>query len=459
MASDRHNLFKGAASAVSATTEDRSLRRFVFLIMQGTMARTGIILANILAGLLTAKMLGTVGKGEQAAIILWPQLVSSFFALGLASATTYLHRNEDERFSEDFGAILVLGFVLGLGATATGALLIPQLMGHYPARTIETAQWLMLFGPSCVTAPCLLALLEAKGRFALSNGFMLIQPTAAFVVIVSLALMGVEDPIAYGLAYMLPSIPVFIAQVGIACHLVRPRLSHFRSAVARAVHYGSRAYGMDVVTALSNQIDLLLVVMLFPPEALGIYTVANSIARCLYIVQSSATAVLLPGIVARTEAVVIAMVGHTLRLANVVMPAIAIALGIVAHPLIVTVYGEAFSGAASLLLIFLVEVVVTTNARVLSQAFLARNRPGMISLANLLWFAVTAAGAFAVGDRFGVAALAFVTLGASVVRLIAIASAFPLILKASIPVPILCVQDVKRLWIMARSRVAEVGRP
>ena len=72
-----------------------NLRRMAPL--SGGMAATvQTLLANVLilgvnfgTGIITARLLGPVGRGEQAAIILWPQFLAYALTLGLPSAMLY----------------------------------------------------------------------------------------------------------------------------------------------------------------------------------------------------------------------------------------------------------------------------------------------------------------------------------------------------------------------------------
>ena len=54
--------------------------------LQTALARVLILAINMGTGIITARFLGPQGRGEQAAIILWPQLLAYLMTLGLPAA-------------------------------------------------------------------------------------------------------------------------------------------------------------------------------------------------------------------------------------------------------------------------------------------------------------------------------------------------------------------------------------
>ena len=100
-------------------------------------AKLLIIAMNAATGILSARVLQLAGRGELAAMILWPVFLASALAFGLPSALTFQLRSNAEKSSRLMGAGLLLAFLAGsIGAlvasfsSASGSysiVLVPRL--------------------------------------------------------------------------------------------------------------------------------------------------------------------------------------------------------------------------------------------------------------------------------------------------------------------------------------------
>ena len=86
----------GPVDAVRATARQQPAGgvRSVFHSMS---AKLLVVLLNAGTGILTARALHPQGRGELAAILLWPQLLAGTLTLGLPSAVTYHLRLQPRR--------------------------------------------------------------------------------------------------------------------------------------------------------------------------------------------------------------------------------------------------------------------------------------------------------------------------------------------------------------------------
>src|SRR5215472_12860634 len=114
----------------------------------GRLARDGAIslvasgamqLLNVVSGVVIARSLGPAGRGELAAVLLWPALLAYLSGLGGADAITYLASRQPDR-ARDIGAT---GFVLALlqGAAVVGAgyVVLPAVLGHYGGQAVQAS--------------------------------------------------------------------------------------------------------------------------------------------------------------------------------------------------------------------------------------------------------------------------------------------------------------------------------
>ncbi len=104
----------------------------------GVVAIVQTLLANILilgisfgTGIITARVLGPDGRGEQAAIVMWPQFLAYALTLGLPSALLYNLKRHPDAAPRLFAAALLLGTFMGGIATVVGVLLVPHWLTEY----------------------------------------------------------------------------------------------------------------------------------------------------------------------------------------------------------------------------------------------------------------------------------------------------------------------------------------
>src|ERR1700681_208672 len=109
-------------------------------VAQSVASKCAILLINACTGILTARTLGAAGRGELAAMILWPFLLPFATTLGIPTALIYHMRHR----SRDRGELVSNGFAmsiaLGLVATAFGALILPKWLHQYSPTAIHAAQ-------------------------------------------------------------------------------------------------------------------------------------------------------------------------------------------------------------------------------------------------------------------------------------------------------------------------------
>ena len=71
-------------------------------VMQSLAIKLLVIAVNTATGIITARMLQPEGRGELAALILWPVFLANAMTLGVPSSLVYNLRREPERASQFF---------------------------------------------------------------------------------------------------------------------------------------------------------------------------------------------------------------------------------------------------------------------------------------------------------------------------------------------------------------------
>jgi O-antigen/teichoic acid export membrane protein len=334
---------------------------------------------NAATSIVVARALKPAGRGEMSAVIMWPGFFAALLTLGLPSSLTYNLRRQPERAPETIGTATMLTLLISVVTGMLGLLVLPAWLTQYSATDIVHARWILLATPLGLVPLCARAALEARGDFFASNLSLWSAPFLTLIGLFALVATGHVTPLSSGLAYVLAAIPpagFLVARVYRSYH---PRFANIRESVRNLLHFGLRAWGIDLLNALAVS-EQVLVVHFLSPADMGTYVVAASLARMLSIFQTSAIIVLFPRIAARSTAEVIDLTGFTFRVTTFCAAAGAVAAGAVGPILLRLVYGASYAeGGVGVFRLLLGEVVLSGATQVLAQAYLALGRPGTVT--------------------------------------------------------------------------------
>ena len=113
---------------------------------------------------------------------------------------------------------------------------------------------------------------------------------------------------------------------------------------------------------------------------MGSYVVVLSISRMLNVFQTSVVMVLFPKAAGHKAEKVLAMTGESVRISGMVTVACGAMVCIAGPTLLRVVYGAEYVSAAGALRILVLEAVLSGVTFVLAQAFMALNRPGVVTV-------------------------------------------------------------------------------
>lgn len=413
--------------------------------IQTVLAKSFIIVINIVTGIITARSLGPEGRGEQAVMILWPGFLAGILTLGLPSSLIYNLKRYPAEKSELFSAALLLGAALGVVASLVGIVLMPWWLAQYSTEVVRSAQFFMFNAPLVLLLSVCPAALEACGEFAISNQVRCLIPLITLIALCVLALAGAVTPFTAALAYVLNGVPIFFWMLARLWPSFRPRLFGLRSSYKRLIHYGLRSCGIDLLGTLALQVDQVLVVSLLTPASMGIYVVALSLSRMLNVFQWSIITVLFPRAAARPAEEVVAMTGQAARVSTAFTLLVGIIVILFGPLLLRLLYGDEYAGAATILRILVVEAVLSGTTLVLAQTFMALGRPGVITLSQSLGLGLSIALMLVLVPPYGLAGVGIALLSSATIRLFFMLLSYPLFLKVRPPALLTTLEDLRLL--------------
>jgi O-antigen/teichoic acid export membrane protein len=416
-------------------------------------------------GILTARALQPAGRGELAAMILWPLFVASVTTLGLPSSLIYYLRHRPEERERLIANGLLMAAVLGIAAAALTAFILPWWLRQYPLPIIHAAEWFLITVPICSITLAGRAILEASHEFSMSNVIQTLTPFATLIGLLAYLAAHRLNPYTAATAYIAASIPTFwlmfsrLRRAGLkGPGLKRAGLKQWScdlSAMKLMLGYGVRSYGVDLLGTLALQVDQVLVISLLSPFAMGSYVVVLSLSRMLNLFQNSVVMVLFPKAAGRSVEDVVRLTGRSVRVSGLVTTFFAVFVCAAGPTLLRVLYGKEYVSAIGALKILVIEVVLSGATFVLAQAFMALGRPGVVTLLQAFGLSLSIPMMLWLIPRYGIYGAAVSLLTSTVARLIFIYSGFRIFLKVRPPRLLPTVDDGKLLWQTAVHIVPE----
>jgi enterobacterial common antigen flippase len=417
-------------------------------ISQTLIAKILVLVIQLGTGMLTARLLGNVGRGEQAALMLWPGFLASIMTFGIPSALMYRMKQRPDRQAELFTvAIGLIGLVSLLGIVI-GWVGVPFWMAKYSPEMVRAAQLFMLTMPFGLSSALLLAAFQAREEFTLFNKANLIIPFGTLLLLLGLWKINYLNPISSAVAYSLPGFPITAWMLIQSRKLITFQIPRFRQVLLSIVPYGLSCYAVEILGAISLQIDQAIVISLLNASEMGVYVIALSLSRMLSMFHSSVTTVLLPKATALSKPEVVAMVGKAARVNALLTSLVAIPMLYFGSHIIALLYGQDFMAAVLPMQILLCEVVIGSIVWVLAQAFLAVGKPGVITAFQGLGLLVSVPCMLFLIPRYGIVGAAMSMLISASMKLVFVQCSFPVILGIQPPSLVLSLLDLSELKLL-----------
>ncbi len=400
-----------------SVAEGASLRR---AILHGPVARLAagnfaVQGAGFLAGLIAARVLGVAGRGELAAVLLWPTVVAGIGTLGLDWALAVRAGREQVTSPQLIRFVCIKTMIVAPVLMLIGWGLIGQAARGQSPIVVRLGVLYLWMIPFHLLWLDLLAIDNALQRYGLYNATRVGVYALLLAAYVAIALAGRTELGAFVVANLLAVAAVVVWRLApLAGAAVRGQVDG--AWVRETLRPAGAFAAANAAMILFTRIDVIMVVLLLGARALGLYVVAQAVAN-IPSLFSQAFMVRTFGSTARADADAAgafrAVVGTRLRQSLMVSAVPAAAL-IVAMPWVLRiVYGAEFAEGAAIGRLLAVASWLFNGGRVIDEGFRGSGRPQYGTRANVLFIVCVAtvgpvlARGFALGG-IGVAAAAVV---------------------------------------------------
>jgi O-antigen/teichoic acid export membrane protein len=253
------------------------------------------------------------------------------------------------------------------------------------------------------------------------------------LIICALAVTHQMTPFRSALAYLAPPVATGVWMLWALRKHLSPRFFDPRPGLSTLASYGIRAYGIDILGTLSTQVDQVLVIGFLSAREMGIYAVSLAASRVLQILHTAVGTVLFPKASGLDRRAIIPIVGRATRVSGVIALVFAVVLVFALPILVPFMYGPSFDEAIRVAQVLTFEAFIGGTALVLSQAFMALGRPGLVTALQGIGLAVAIPMLLLLLPRFGLIGAAFALVVSTTTRLVFILMSFPLVLKLRAP--------------------------
>lgn len=358
---------------------------------------------GLLTGVLAARLLGTTGKGELAAIQAVATIVVTLGTFGLYESVVYYASREPETGAHD-SVVTTAGLLLASFLFIPAAwLLMPVLLPDQRPGVIWGARLYLFIFPAFLLLGAVQSLLRASGRMVRWNGVRILAQSFWLAIMVTAVLEAETAP-----ELLAASFAGILCAVGVAVLAVHHKLWSSGwppdwSRLRRLFRYGLPLFARTGSRALNMRLDVVVMAALLPPADVGIYSVAATWSMMLALIPSAVGAVLFPRLSReRDPARRRALEKKALAAGIGVILLAATALGALAPFLLPLLFGDDFAPASIYAMGLLAAGVILAMSQLLEAVVQGRGRTGVLFFAEVAGLVVTLVGLVVLLPRLGI---------------------------------------------------------
>ncbi|MBX6320656.1 MAG: oligosaccharide flippase family protein [Rhodospirillaceae bacterium] len=367
-----------------------------------------IQLVNVGSGVLAARLLGPEGRGELAAVFLWPSLLAGIGILGLHEAVAYAGATRTLSPRRAFSASLALGLALSVPLVAVGLAVFPAVYDRYGPEVVSVGLLYLAFVPLNLLSLFPTSLLQGTMQLRAWNALRLQVHVAYLLGMVALWAAGAVSVRNLAIVMLLANA---INLVTGYVHLARRRWLSLRvglQAMATLLRYGLKVH-LGLMGRLVNLwLDQAMIALLLTAADLGHYVVATTVARGVGMLAAPVEMLAFPKIAGEATAEGRAVILSRYMKINFLLVAPgAVALALVTPWILRFFFGPGFLPSAPVAHVLIVANAVLSGTLLLSAALKAYNRALLIAKAEAFDVLVTVIALFILVPRFGIEGAAY----------------------------------------------------
>lgn len=345
--------------------------------------------AVMISGPLVARMLGADGRGQLAALVLWPAVIAQLGGLGLPLAVTYELAHGSAGAARVKRAVLLFAGPQAVILSAVHVVVLLFVLSGEPASIRAAGLATLVAVPASLAQQYGLAMLQGEQRFAAFNTLRLLPAALYSAAIIVLFMAGDTRVLPVILALMAGNAAVGILALlaGLRSRAASDGVSNTAS-IRGMVRFGLRGLLGSVSPIESFQLDQMVLALFLAKDALGLYVVGLAFTNLPRFVSQSVGMVAYPNIARQADATAArrslwAFFWLTMAMAVVIV----VPLWLAAGRLVPFFFGGDFRDAVAVTRILLPGALFAAGRRILSDGMRGRGYAAAGTVAEVAsWF-------------------------------------------------------------------------
>ena len=359
---------------------------------------------GVVSGIILARVLDPAGRGELAAIMLWPAVAAVIAGVGIQQSSTYFAaaRGRDPKLVSTVGALALVQGLIGL-LVGLAVVRFTPVLNQYGPTTVDAASLFAVYVPLNLTTLSFSGILNGLGHYRAFQTLRVLVIALSAIGIVMLALVGTLTPkdaaVTYLVAELVTSTTAILLTLRRSDRLQQPSVALAKEVLA----YGARAYVGGLSALVNLRFDQAVLSIVVNPAQYGYYVVATTLTSLTNLVGVSLGLVALPVVAREGNPQTQARLARRYVLLTVALAVVVtVPLLVIVPTLIKVAFGSAFSPAVDAARILLVAAVSFATARALEACLQGLGRPLDSSIGEGVAVLVTVVGVVALVPALGI---------------------------------------------------------
>ncbi len=370
---------------------------------QSILATGVILLANLLAGVVAARVLLPEGRGALAAIILWPALLGAVGSLGFGQAVTYFCAGSKGRAKDIAAFAMATSLLLAVLTAVVGIFIVPRVLASYPAAIVSLGLLYLAFVPLNYLGVILVAAFQGSQQFERWN-LLRVTPQVSYAACV-LVLAWLDLASVHSLVVASLAANGLTVAAGLAMWRPRRGELHWPDRKLRIdfLRYGWRVHIPTLINLANSRAGSVVIALFLSPADLGMFVVAVSASGLVSAGAATFGQLVFPRVAYESSpAEKVAVFSRYLRVSLLSTLVGAVALVATASWLVPLVFGVPFADAVALTQILCLGAVFSALRLICANGLMAQARLAQISRAESVGLVAQVGGLLILLPQLGV---------------------------------------------------------
>ena len=413
----------------------------------GTFATSIFIQAcTVLQGILLARLLGPVGRGEFASVILWPNI---FAGVGILGFNMVIARYAGRGTSPEglTKTAVRAALVTSTFTVVTCAITIPFLLPAEKLHLLPATYLFLLFIPFNHLALNLQAIDHGIGNFRWLNATRALLYPIFFSGIIICWLTSSDKVLGVTIALLAANFGVAATRLIARSPALTRSKSHCGVGAKNLLKESAPYVTAGIISMLYTQMDKALLIWLLPSRQIGWYMAAYAAATSINVLNSSIGIVQFSASTQATTGQGFPAIATALRQGGILTIIGAICLTALLPVLLPVVYGDEFLPAIKIAYTLLPGLLLAGFGNIMHEALRGQGKPVSAVISKLFGLATMAVIGISLAAPLGVIGIAFGYVAGELVAFIGLlAVSFHFYEDANIKVLLPTIEDIRSLW-------------